>query len=176
MKTYRLAASEIAVGHIVIVNEHEAPEGRMLAVITAIEGVNVRCKYLNVEKEFSPYNRSGMVNQIAVTTPADLFGVRVMAEQECSGAEVVYWCELTGESTATYRDGKPRHWQERGWRGRYVARPKIFDQVAKTVDDTAVPFIYCPRCRNSVGYIRSGDNYYCDRCGIVWSMTKKSVQ
>jgi len=131
MKTYRLSASEIAVGHLVIANHVERPEARMLALVVAIEGDDVRCKYLNADKSFSPYNAYGFCNPITDVTPVDHFGVRVMAEQECPGADVVYWCEPIGESTATYHDGKPRHWQERGWRGRYIARPKLWGKVGK---------------------------------------------
>jgi hypothetical protein len=110
-------------------NHTEAPCGRLLAVITAIEGNDIFCKYLNSERELSSYNKlnkgKGMRTILNEHTPIEWFGVEVRTSQECSGADVVYWCEPVGDSRATYRDGKTRPWQERGYRGRYVARPDV---------------------------------------------------
>lgn len=111
MKVFK--GSEIAVGHCGILNDIEAPTARMLVVITEVRNPDdVRCKYLNAATEFTAFNRGGgMSLEIDVFTPVERFGVRVLVDE--SGT---YWCESVGESTATYRDGKPRQWQDRGFR------------------------------------------------------------
>lgn len=121
--TRTLPASEIAVGHCAIINHVEQPCGRLLAVIVAIEGESVRTKYLNAESNLSSYNARGCVNPIETVTPASHFGVEVRAELK--GGDTVYWCDPQGESKATYCNGDARYWQERSWRGRYVARPDV---------------------------------------------------
>lgn len=122
-----IVGDEIAVGHCVIMNHTEAPCGRLLAVITLIDGKNIFCKYLNAEKELSSYNKlnkgKGMRSILDEHTPIEWFGVEVRLEQ--SGSDVIYSCHPVRESKATYRDGKPRQWQERSFRGRYIARPDV---------------------------------------------------
>ena len=120
--------SQIAVGHCVIVNECDRCSGRMLCVITSIKAGIVYCKYLNAESHFDGFNmylgiRAKFQDQI---TPIEQFGIRVCYEQEPDGGDLVYWCSIVGDSQATYHDGRPRQWQEHGWQGRYVARPKVF--------------------------------------------------
>jgi len=119
-----LLSSDIAVGHCINVNQVEQPCGRLLAIITAIEGDLVRWKYLNSESDLTSHNRgSGCWSYRWEVTPFADFGVEVRTEQ--SDGDLVYWCEPIAESRAKYKDGQPRAWQERGWRGRYVARPDV---------------------------------------------------
>jgi len=111
----QLPASEIAVGHCVNLNDCEQPCGKLIAVITQIDDVFVRCKYLNADRNLSSYNAlGGMIAQLSGgihrLTPIGLFGVRVMYQE---GDEPFYWCEqVSSVSNATYRDGSPRQWQE----------------------------------------------------------------
>jgi len=119
-----LLSSDIAVGHCIDVNQVEQPCGRLLAIITAIEGDLVRWKYLNSESDLTSYNRgAGCWSYRWEVTPIGDFGVEVRTEQSDGG--LVYWCEPVADSKAKYKDGMSRPWQERGWRGRYVARPDV---------------------------------------------------
>lgn len=120
-----LPASLIALGHCVIVNRIDQPCGRLVAVITEVGDVSVRCKYLNSESELSSWNLDGgMSPGKLVVTPVNWFNVEVRYEE--SDGDIVYWCQPVGESIATYSDGEIRRWQEYGYRGRYVARPEVF--------------------------------------------------
>lgn len=103
-----LPASKIAVGHCVIINDIECPEGRMVSVVTDVEGDVVTTKYLNSRKEFDKYNRFGVGSQKGTVTPVGWFGVAV-----CVDPAGNYWCENVGESSAKYKDGKRRCWQEK---------------------------------------------------------------
>lgn len=106
-----LPASEIKVGHCVIINDVECPEGRMVSVITGFEhgtnGGTVITQYLSSRKELDGYNRRGVFSPRCTVSPVGWFGVTVFVN-----SDMQYWCEKTGESRATYRDGKPRQWQE----------------------------------------------------------------
>jgi hypothetical protein len=102
-----LPASEIAIGHCVIINDIEAPEGRMVSVITDIKGDVVTTKYLNSLRLFDSYNRRGVCNRRCTVTPVGKFGVSVRVSSDRK-----YWCEVVGTSSATYLDGTPRKWQE----------------------------------------------------------------
>jgi hypothetical protein len=135
-----LPCTEIAVGHCVIVNHIEQPCGRLLAVITAIEGDTVRCKYLNAESDLSAYNkRGGMSPGCDMVTPVGWFGVEVRCERSNESGEVLYSCVRLKSSIAKYRDGKVRSWQEHGYPNRYVARQDILRVAiqAKTATDVA---------------------------------------
>ena len=113
MGTITLPSSEIAVGHCVILNDHEQPCGRMVVVIVEIEGDIVYCKYLCNDVDLSTYNRRrGMAASVSGKshrlTPISAFGVNVRLDLQTRN----YWCEKVAESSATYRDGRPRRWQE----------------------------------------------------------------
>ena len=108
-----LLSSDIAVGHCVILNDVEQPCGRLVAVIMAIEGGIAYCNYLNADAQLSSYNKKlGMAIQIEGgihnMTPVGKFGVEVDYYPQVG----TYCCERVGDSVATYRDGKPRKWQE----------------------------------------------------------------
>lgn len=119
-----LLSSDIAVGHCINVNQVEQPCGRLLAVITAIEGDKVRWKYLNSESYLTSYNKgAGCWSYRWEVTPMTDFGVEVRTKQ--SDVDLVYWCEPVSESKAKYKDGTLRPWQERDWRCLYVARPDV---------------------------------------------------
>lgn len=106
MKT--LPASEIAVGHCVIINDIECPEGQMVSVVVEVGSERVITKYLKDRREFDSYNKRGVQNWRNTVTPVGKFGVSVRVD-----ADGKYWCEPVGESTAAYSDGKPRYWQEK---------------------------------------------------------------
>jgi len=106
-----LLASEIAVGHCVILNDVEKPYGRLIAVIMEIQNDIAFCKYLCSDPQLDIYNKKrgmmiGITGGIHSMTPVAKFGVKVCFNKW------QYWCEKVGESTATYRDGRPRQWQE----------------------------------------------------------------
>jgi len=108
-----LKASEIAVGNCIILNDAEKPSGHLVAVITEMSGDSFYCKYLNAESQLSSYNKGkGMLIRLDGSlhrpTPVGHFGVRVLYDKTLR----LYRCEKIGESTATYKDGKPRSWQE----------------------------------------------------------------
>lgn len=117
-----LPASKIEVGHCVILNDFEEPSGRMVCVIADSDNWYVWCKYLNSDHAFSTFNhRHGMrISRDSAfhnLTPLNAFGVRIVARYEAGTNTVhggwIYHCERIGESTATYRDGNPRRWQDR---------------------------------------------------------------
>lgn len=124
----RLKGSKIAVGHCVILNDAERPCGKHLAVVTSIEGKGINskvfCKYLASGREFNPFNKlndgKGMRSLFnEELTPVGKFGVQVILE-----ANGFYHCQRVSEPKATYRDGKPRSWQE--WETRkYKARRDV---------------------------------------------------
>lgn len=114
-KIVTLAASEVAVGHCVIINHVEQPYGRLVAVVVGIEGDKVRTKYLSNLPELREYNVNGCVNNIDEVTPVGLFGVAVMRY----GAH--FKCVRVGESTALYADGLVRPWQDGGVEFTYAA-------------------------------------------------------
>lgn len=105
MKT--LPASEVAIGHCVIINDIEAPEGRMVSVVVDIRIGQVVTKYLNRRKEFDSYNKHGVESRKLTVTPVGKFGVEVKVDSDGT-----YWCESVSESSAAYSDGRKRYWQE----------------------------------------------------------------
>ena len=124
----KLPAEEIAVGHCVILNDAEQPCGRLVAVITAIEGDVAWCKYLNRNQAMNEFNHGrGMKierdSSIHNLTPVGKFSVDVWLD-----AKGRYWCEQFQPSEATYRDGKPRAWQ--GNNGvMYYARQDVLEGI-----------------------------------------------
>lgn len=106
MDEIELNATELKVGCCIIMNDVEQPCAKLIAVVTEIDVDSVVAKYLSGAKELKPY-RKGCLNQIENVTPVGRFGVSVKY------GDGQYWCEVVGESTATYRDGKPRQWQDR---------------------------------------------------------------
>lgn len=103
-----LLASAVALGHCVILNEVEQPCARQVGVVVGIEGDFVRTKYLCADSLFTSYNKKGCLNPRASVTPLADFGVELRVDGD------VYWCEVVGESRATYADGERRRWQEYG--------------------------------------------------------------
>jgi hypothetical protein len=93
-------------GDCVILNDVEQPCARLIGVVVSVDDGYVKTKYLNADESFSSYNRRGCLSRRAVVTHLEDFGVRLRV------TGVSYWCEVVGESTATYEDGKPRKWQE----------------------------------------------------------------
>jgi hypothetical protein len=95
-------------GDFVIANDCDAPEARMIAVLTSFDAVAGwwRARYL------SKFPYRARCHADAPTPVAD-FGVLV----EFRGDE--FRCVQVRESKARYRDGAPRRWQDRSpgvWR------------------------------------------------------------
>jgi hypothetical protein len=108
-----LLSSELSIGHCVILNDVEQPCSRLVAVITNIQGGNAYCKYLCADPKLSSFNKNhGMLIAIGGgihnLTPISKFGVTIIYNT----LGKFYFCLKTGESSATYKDGKPRQWQE----------------------------------------------------------------
>lgn len=97
-----LQASEVSPGHCVIINHCDRPYGNSVAVVTDVSDGVVKARYLS--KAVGMKECYGPVENV---TPVNAFGVRVMF------GNGRYWCESTGgPSSAKYRDGKHRCWQE----------------------------------------------------------------
>lgn len=133
-ETTKLKGSRVAVGHCVILNDAERPCGKHLAVVASIEGRGINskvfCKYLASGRELTSFNKlnggKGMRSLFnEELTPVGKFGVQVILE------DGFYHCERVSEPKATYRDGKPRSWQEWETR-RYKARPDVLRAAMRT--------------------------------------------
>jgi hypothetical protein len=105
MSTIELNASDLKVGCCVILNELEQPCSKLIAVVWKIESVLI-CRYLCDWDHLKPFFRNGVRSAVHEATTVGHFGVSVKFE------DGRYWCEQSGESIATYDDGKPRYWQE----------------------------------------------------------------
>lgn len=108
----RLKGSEVKPGHCVILNEIERPCGRLVAVIGSIEGSIATCYYLNADPDLSWHNRLGMVIDLSDTlhclTPVEQFGVEVRYSKTIGK----FCCVKTRPTSAVYKNGKARFWQE----------------------------------------------------------------
>lgn len=100
-----LESSRLVPGCCVVLNDAELPCARLIAVVQSVHGRNIIAKYLNDSGDLRPYRR-GCRTTIEAATPVGRFGIKVLM----SGDE--YCCEVIGESTATYPDGRPRRWQD----------------------------------------------------------------
>jgi hypothetical protein len=96
-------------GNCVILNDAERPCGEMVVVVVQVnEGrSDYLCKYLNADPKFDAFNRPPMQTTLSEATKVEDFGVCIRSNGK------KYWCEKVGDSTATYRDGRPRYWQEK---------------------------------------------------------------
>ncbi len=100
-----LPASEIAVGHCVILNHVDQPCAKLVAIIVKRDTDGFfYAKYLN--KELQHINGGRPVRVYGDATPVGEFGVEVLADME------KYWCKQIAGSRATYSDGKLRCWQD----------------------------------------------------------------
>jgi hypothetical protein len=107
------------VGDCINLNLAEQPCGKYVAVVVADDGDHYSCQYLNDDRCLDVYNNPAMKTRLEDATNIEDFGVVIRAKAG------VYWCEQRSESTATYRDGKPRKWQEFGGPTEYRARPEL---------------------------------------------------
>lgn len=103
---YYLSASRIAVGHCVIINDVDCPEGKLVAVVSDVQPDRVTAMYLSEDV--------GMLTCSAkprLVTPVEHFGVRVVV----SGRSYCCTPDSTLEHIAKYPDldREPRYWQER---------------------------------------------------------------
>lgn len=121
-----LNATELRVGCCVIMNDLEQPCAKLIAVVVAINGDDVKCRYLRDADVLKPF-RKGCVNHVRTITPVGTFGVCVKA----LGNE--YWCEVVEESSATYQDGKPRRWQDYQGTVKRRADPRVMELAATTI-------------------------------------------
>ena len=100
-----LNSTELKPGCCVVINDVEQPCAKLIAVVKEIVGSSVTAVYLRDGKELKPY-RNGFHGRTETVTPISRFGVKVLID------DGLYWCEVVGDSTATYEDGKPRRWQD----------------------------------------------------------------
>ena len=104
-------------GTPVIINDADAPEARLVAVLTRYDAD----RGIWFARYLSTWTNMLVCYTGDEPTPIARFGVRLEWKGES------YRCVPTGEpSTAVYRDGVPRRWQERNpdkfWQSR--ARPR----------------------------------------------------
>ncbi len=99
-----LPSSRVAVGHCVIISDSDCPEGRLVAIVTAVSDDTVTGRYLHVGIDMTV-----CWQHVDRVTPVSAFGVRVIFDGDD------YWCEPDDSlpKTASYPDGEPRPWQER---------------------------------------------------------------
>ena len=117
VKTIRSLYPEV--GSAVILNDVEQPSGRMVCVITAIQGDKVCAKYLNANEQFDSYNKRGLKGNLRDVTPIGVFGVELNVDEHNR-----YECKQIVESNAKYPDGDNRPWQEgKGWK--WPGRPSV---------------------------------------------------
>lgn len=107
-----LASEKIEIGRCVIIDDIDQPAAGNIAVVKSVTPERVTALYLSTRISMKEcYGPPGNV------TPVGDFGVRVLMY----GSK--YWCERTvADSKATYRDGKPRGWQEPDG---YTCKPKL---------------------------------------------------
>ena len=103
-----LRGSEVSIGHCVIVNEFDRPSGDLLAVIVDMKGDDrFWWKYLNADGRLDDFSKGrGFVCYVNEATPVQKFGVYVTTNRH------IYLCHKMLKSSATYRDGSARKWQE----------------------------------------------------------------
>lgn len=111
--------SILRIGVPVIINDCDAPEARMVAVLCRFDArIGLwHARYL------STYTLNGKCSGYRPTPLCD-FGVAL----DVQGAG--YRCRRTGSSRATYPDGMPRDWQDRSGREWWTLRSGVMDLVA----------------------------------------------
>lgn len=101
-----LMASEVAVGHCVIIDEVEAPCLSHVALIVSVDNDgNPVAKYLSDRPKYTSHNKRGV--RCKGATPVSKFGIRLVVKGNKFVAESI------GPSTATYREGGTRYWQDK---------------------------------------------------------------
>lgn len=103
--------TDFRVGDAVIINEFDAPETKMIAVVRKIQRNGlVRARYLSAQLRA----RYGGKDCFSMKpTHLSDFGCRLRFVPAVNGAGLHFCVEFFGASRATYSDGKPRHWQDR---------------------------------------------------------------
>lgn len=120
-----LAASRVAIGHCVIINDCDRPYGRCVAVVTAVSLDGVTAEYLATSVNMAECSN----RKFQHVTPINSFGVRVFVDGN------KFHCSSEGSfSAARYPDGGVRHWQESG-PVKYDAKPLVLAK-AKTANST----------------------------------------
>lgn len=119
----RCSSRTFRVGDCIILNDAEQPCARMIVVVTADDGTQYECQYLNADPAFDSYCKPPMNSSLSRATKVEDFGVVIRAH---AGQ---YWCEQREESKATYSDGKPRKWQEYDGPVKHRTRPHLADLV-----------------------------------------------
>lgn len=130
-KLTELAASELKVGHCVIINHFDRPCTRHVAVIIRKQGSDLIARYLNAPLDEALSEIRGSDED---ATPINHFGVAVYGRTISDGTPD-YRCDGSANhlATALYKDGKPRHWQD------YVLHMGIPMAASKEVFDQVLP-------------------------------------
>ena len=102
-----MTKTNIEVGNFVIINECDAPCGKLIAIVEKIKDGTVYAKYLS--KGTNLINCRGPIENC---TNIDDFGVEIKFMYK------KYLARQVDNSKATYHDGKCRYWQDQSevWR------------------------------------------------------------
>lgn len=106
-------------GDCIIINDIERPCPGLVAVITSKRKGVYFVKYLNADPKLSSYNRPAMKCALRDATLLSDFGVRLLIDA------MHYWVEIVGYSTARYRDGVIRKWDDPCPGRKYAYRPDV---------------------------------------------------
>ena len=90
----------INLGEYVIINEFDKPCTRLVAKVTEVNGKRVKARYIT-----KGTNLKIRTSDTENVMPVHRFGVRLVFDD----GQVTGICDA--QSTATYKDGKPRYWQ-----------------------------------------------------------------
>jgi hypothetical protein len=114
---------------LVILNDSERPEARMIVVVTEKDGV-AWWQYVSTAKRLSQYTRWSPVQFAEHHTPLDKFGVSARLETAPNFDRL--HVERVAPSRATYPDGLARDWQ--GELPEFTSiRPEVADIVRSAI-------------------------------------------
>lgn len=102
LMVYRMPSDWLDVGNAVIVNEASKPETRNIAIVLNKTDAGICYQHLDERfKNQTPRTTKGSV------IPVSVFGIELYVTNG------FYWTKKVSDSTASYKDGKPRKWQEK---------------------------------------------------------------
>lgn len=97
--------------HLVILNDFDAPDVRMIALMRPAKEGGFEWCYISRWKSLSRYRRWHAVGALKYVTPIEAFGVFPVVEQFPGDEWAMLRVERFAESVATYPDGMARRWQ-----------------------------------------------------------------
>lgn len=96
---------------LVIMNDFDAPQPRMIALIRPAQAGGFEWTYISRWKQLSRYRGWSVVGGLKYITPLEVFGVAPVIEQLPGDDFPMLRVVRFAESLATYPDGTPRQWQ-----------------------------------------------------------------